>query len=63
MRPQMPQDMWAPEHRGDLILPWAFGHSEIWTVEPSYLVRLASTRASSQWSQMASTDMLQLLQV
>ncbi len=28
-----------PQHMGDLILPWPSGHWEMWTVDPSGLVR------------------------
>ena len=36
-----------PQHMGDLILPWPFGHTEIATDVPSSLTRTSSTRAAS----------------
>ena len=55
--------MSAPQHIGDLIFPWSFGHFETCTVDPSSLVRLASTRGALQLPQVALTDMLHEEQV
>ena len=55
--------MSAPQHIGDLIFPWSFGHFETWTVDPSSLARLASTRGASQVPQVAFTDMPHEVQV
>ena len=49
--------MSAPQHIGDLIFPCSFGHFETCTVDPSSLVRLASTRGALQLPQVALTDM------
>jgi hypothetical protein len=50
--------MSAPQHSGDLILPWPLGHCETPTVEPSSLVTLALTSAASQAPQVMLTDIL-----
>ena len=52
--------MSEPQHIGDLILPWPFGHCETPTVEPSSFVRVALTRAASQAAQVMLTDILHL---
>jgi hypothetical protein len=57
------QLMSAPQHSGDLILPWPLGHIEISTLVPSSLVRLSSTSAASQAPQVVLTDIPQFEQV
>ena len=53
---QTVQVMSVPQHMGDLILPWPFGHTEIATDVPSSLTRTSSTRAASQAPQAVLTD-------
>ena len=55
--------MSAPQHIGDLILPWPLGHSEISTTAPSAFVRLASTSGASQAPQVVLTDIPHFAQV
>jgi hypothetical protein len=55
----MAHDMSAPQHIGDLILPWSLGHFDTCTVEPSSLVRVASTSGASHAPQVAFTDIPQ----
>ncbi len=59
----MAQDMSAPQHMGDLILPWPFGHCEISTVLPSSLVTTASTSGAAHVPQVMLTDIPQVGQV
>jgi|TARA_B100001105_G_scaffold1462_1_gene1032 hypothetical protein len=51
--------MSAPQHIGDLILPWSLGHLETWTVEPSSLAKVSFTSGAPQAPQVALTDMPQ----
>ena len=44
--------MSAPQHIGDLIFPWPFGHSEIFTSAPASVTSVLSTSAASQWPQL-----------
>ena len=51
--------MSAPQHMGDLILPWSFGHLETRTVDPLSRWRVSSTRGASHVPQVAFTDIPQ----
>ena len=48
--------MSAPQHSGDLTLPWPSGHFEICTTDPSSVVRLSSTSALPHVAQLMFTD-------
>ena len=54
------QAMSVPQHRGDLILPWSFGHWDTCTVDPSSRVRTAFTSGASQCPHVALTDIPQI---
>ncbi len=53
--------MSCPQHIGDLILPWPFGHLEICTAFPSGNSSESFSSAASQWPQVALTLMPHLL--
>ena len=53
--------MSLPQHIGDLIFPWPFGHFEIWTELPSSSLRESSVSGSSHLAQVAFTAIPQLL--
>ena len=53
------QDMSAPQHAGDLILPWSFGQRETWTVDPSSRSMMSSTSGASHVPHVALTDIPQ----
>ncbi len=48
--------MSTPQQSGDLTLPWPSGHFEIWTADPSSVVRLSSTSALPHLAQEMFTD-------
>ena len=52
--------MSAPQHIGDLILPWPFGHLETWTDDPSSRWIVSFTRGASHSPQVAFTDIPQV---
>jgi hypothetical protein len=54
------QAMSAPQHIGDLILPWPFGHLETWTDEPSSFWIESFTSEASHAPQVALTDIPQV---
>jgi hypothetical protein len=49
--------MSAPQHIGDLILPWSLGHLDTCTVDPSSSCSVSFTRGASHAPQVAFTDM------
>jgi hypothetical protein len=49
--------MSSPQHIGDFILPWPFGHFEICTAEPSSRLIESFSSGASQWAQVALTLM------
>ncbi|MDF1556275.1 MAG: hypothetical protein P1P84_24620 [Deferrisomatales bacterium] len=51
----MEQLMSTPQHMGDLIFPWPFGHLEIRTAVPSGNFTLSSTRGASHFAHVALT--------
>ena len=53
---QMAQAISAPQHMGDLILPWPPGHSEMRTSAPVSVISTLSTSAVSQAPQEVLTD-------
>jgi hypothetical protein len=60
LRQAMEQDMSAPQHIGDLILPWPFGHLETWTDDPSSRWIVSFTSGASHSPQVALTDIPQV---
>jgi hypothetical protein len=54
------QDMSAPQHIGDLILPWPLGHFDTCTDEPSSRSIESFTSGASQAPQVALTDIPQV---
>ena len=54
-RQLMVQVMSWPQHIGDLILPWSFGHLEIWTCFPLSRVSVSFTSGASHLPQVALT--------
>jgi hypothetical protein len=49
------QVMSCPQHNGDLIFPWPFGHFEICTSFPSSSFKVSLTSGASHFPQVAFT--------